>query len=72
VTKVEDAGARLLDPSLRIAYWSAMSIPRIAFLLLVLSFVALSATGCIMQRTVKDGDEVVAQGYVVKAPLIGR
>lgn len=49
-----------------------MSIPRIAFLLLVLSFVALSATGCIMQRTVKDGDEVVAQGYVVKAPLIGR
>ncbi len=47
-----------------------MSIQRIALLTLVLGFIALCATGCVMQRTVKAGNEVVSQGYVVKAPLI--
>ena len=47
-----------------------MSIHRVALFIFVLGLIAVCATGCVMQRTVKDGDEVVAQGYVVKAPLI--
>lgn len=47
-----------------------MSIRRIALFALVLGFIAFCATGCIMHRTVKNGNEVVSQGYVVKAPLI--
>lgn len=47
-----------------------MSTYRIALLTSVLGFIACCATGCVMQRTVKEGDSVVAQGYVIKAPLI--
>lgn len=47
-----------------------MSISRLASVVLALGFIALSATGCVMQRTVKDGDSVVSRGYVVKAPFI--
>jgi len=36
----------------------------------LLGFVAVCASGCVMHRTVKEGNEVVAQGYVVKTPLI--
>lgn len=36
----------------------------------LLGFVAVFVTGCVMRRTVKEGNEVVAQGYVVKSPLI--
>jgi hypothetical protein len=36
----------------------------------LLGFVAVCATGCVMRRTVKEGNEVVAQGYVVKSPLV--
>jgi hypothetical protein len=43
---------------------------RAALRTFLLGFVALCATGCIMRRTVKEGSEVVAQGYVVKSPLI--
>ena len=45
---------------------------RLAFALLtvVSGFIAFCATGCIMHRTVKNGNEVVSQGYVVKAPII--
>lgn len=45
-----------------------MPIRRIALFTFVL--LALCATSCVMRRTVKEGDEVVAQGYVLKAPLI--
>jgi hypothetical protein len=47
-----------------------MSIYRVALLACLLGFIAFCATGCVMQRTVKEGDSVVAQGYVIKAPLI--
>ena len=47
-----------------------MSIRRLALLTLVVGFIAICATGCVMHRTVKDGNEVGSQGYVVKAPLI--
>jgi hypothetical protein len=47
-----------------------MSIQRVALIILLLGFIALCANGCVMQRTVREGDEVVAQGYVVKAPLL--
>lgn len=47
-----------------------MSIRRVALFIFVLGVIALCATGCIMHRTVKNGNEVVAQGYVVKAPLV--
>ncbi len=47
-----------------------MSIQRLALLTLVVGFIAICATGCVMYRTVKEGNEVVSQGYVVKAPLI--
>jgi hypothetical protein len=46
-----------------------MSIRRAAHFTLVLGF-AFGATGCVMQRTVKNGNQVVSEGYVVKAPLI--
>ena len=46
-----------------------MSIQRVALFTFMLGFIALCATGCVMHRTVKDGNEVVAQGYVVKSPL---
>lgn len=47
-----------------------MPLPRLVLLTLSLAFICLCATGCLMRRTVTEGDEVVAQGYVVKAPLI--
>lgn len=47
-----------------------MSIHRATVVILVLGLIALCAAGCVMHRTVKDGEEVVAQGYVVKSPLI--
>jgi hypothetical protein len=40
---------------------------RAAVLILLLS--ALSTNGCLMRRTVKEGDRVIAEGYVVKPPL---
>jgi hypothetical protein len=42
-------------------------ISRVAHGICLLGFVALCASGCVMRRTVKEGNEVVAQGYVVKA-----
>jgi hypothetical protein len=42
-------------------------ISRVALPICLLGFVALCASGCVMRRTVKEGNEVVAQGYVVKA-----
>ena len=47
-----------------------MSIPRLSLLAIGLGFTVLCGSSCVMQRTVKEGDEVVAQGYVVKSPLI--
>jgi uridine phosphorylase len=47
-----------------------MSIHRVARLALAMAFIGLGTTGCVMQRTVKNGDQVVSQGYVVKAPLV--
>ena len=47
-----------------------MPLQRFALLAGLLGFIILGASGCVMHRTVKDGNEVVAQGYVVKAPLI--
>lgn len=38
----------------------------------VLGCIALGTAGCVMRRTVTEGDTVVSQGYVVKAPLINR
>ena len=49
-----------------------MPIHRIALFTLGLGFVFLCAAGCVMQRTVKDGDSVIAQVYVVKEPLIAQ
>ena len=43
---------------------------RVVVLCLLSGVIAVSASGCLMQRTVKEGDAVVARGYVVKAPLI--
>ena len=40
---------------------------RPAALLLIL--IALSLSGCLTRRTIKEGDHVVAEGYVVKPPL---
>jgi len=57
-----------IDPFVTILYKSDMPIQHIALLTFVL--LALCATGCVMRRTVKEGNEVVAQGYVVKSPLI--
>jgi hypothetical protein len=48
-----------------------MPTPRIAIYSLLFGFIAFGSSGCLMQRTVKDGDSVVARGYVVKAPIIG-
>ena len=36
---------------------------------LFLILIALSTSGCLMRRTIKEGDHVVAEGYVVKPPL---
>lgn len=47
-----------------------MSIHRVALLTLLAGLLACSAPGCVMQRTVKNGNQVVSQGYVVKAPLV--
>jgi hypothetical protein len=47
-----------------------MPTSRNALMAAVLALVLFSATGCVMHRTVKEGDEVVAQGLVVKSPLI--
>ena len=47
-----------------------MPIRNVAVMICILGFIAFCASGCVMHRTVKDGNEVVAQGYVVKAPLI--
>jgi hypothetical protein len=47
-----------------------MPIRRVALFVFVLGVFALGASGCVMHRTVKNGNEVVSQGYVVKAPLI--
>ena len=47
-----------------------MRLQRLALLAFFLVFIVIGTTGCVMHRTVKDGSEVVAQGYVVKAPLI--
>ncbi|MEO7933305.1 MAG: hypothetical protein ABIT76_09125 [Chthoniobacterales bacterium] len=43
------------------------AMTRIALLLLVL--IALCTSGCLTRRTIKEGDHVVAEGYVVKPPL---
>ena len=51
-------------------FWAAMRLQRLALLAFLLVFIVIGTTGCVMHRTVKDGSEVVAQGYVVKAPLI--
>jgi hypothetical protein len=48
----------------------AASILRRAFLACLVGLFAIGATGCLMRRTVKEGNEVVAHGYVVKSPLI--
>jgi hypothetical protein len=48
---------------------STHCITRRAFIACLATFIVLGATGCVMQRTVKEGDEVIAQGYVVKSPL---
>ena len=37
--------------------------------LFALLLIALSTSGCLMRRTVKEGDRVIAEGYVVKPPL---
>jgi hypothetical protein len=42
-----------------------MTLSRTALLLLI----ALYTSGCLMRRTVKEGDRVIAEGYVVKPPL---
>ncbi len=31
--------------------------------------IALCTSGCLTQRTIKEGDHVVAEGYIVKPPL---
>jgi hypothetical protein len=33
--------------------------------------ILLVSSGCVMQRTVKDGDVVVEKKYVIKGPLPG-
>lgn len=46
-----------------------MSIRSMCCLSLACALIALVFSGCVMQRTVKDGDVVVQKGYVVKGPL---
>lgn len=36
---------------------------------LVLLLVLLVCSGCLTRRTIKEGDTVVAQGYIIKPPL---
>jgi len=47
-----------------------MNLRRVALITSVLGFMVIFVTGCVVRRTVKDGDDVVAEGYVVKTPLI--
>jgi hypothetical protein len=47
-----------------------MLIARAALVTFLLGLVALCATGCVVQRTVKEGDAVVAQGYAIKVPRV--
>jgi hypothetical protein len=49
-----------------------MPLQRLALLACLLGFIVLGSTGCVVHRTVKDGNEVVAQGYVVKAPVVAQ
>ncbi len=47
-----------------------MPIRRVALITCLLGFIGFCASGCVMQRTVKEGDAVVAKGLVVKSPLM--
>ena len=49
-----------------------MPLQRLPLLTCLVGFIVLGATGCVVQRTVKDGDEVIAQGYVIKAPIVAQ
>lgn len=47
-----------------------MSILRKASLVFFCGLILVSASGCVMRRTVKEGGVVVGTGYVVKAPIL--
>jgi hypothetical protein len=49
-----------------------MSIRFRALLTLVAGFILLGTTGCLVRRTVTEGNEVVSDGYVWKGPRSDR
>lgn len=49
---------------------SRMPIPRLVLVAIVIAIITLGSSGCVMRRTVTERNQVVAQGYVVKAPVL--